>query len=285
TEAMKYYAAQDEFVQNDEKTFDDQSIEGFDYGTFGKIDAAITPLRFGRFITAVTRTITVTTEPGDTIAVAHVQKDIVGVFKIKGLDEAGDTLIVEKPFEDQATRNIIFKRIARRTDRFWLNWVPVATSLVEGGTIRPAGDVDIAITKAELFLPNGTVITITDPNAYYLRYRWTRLFDGGNCDIPEFTPGVQARLQVTLVSTEADTDLVALRYGVDALHKRRVRMQLTSETSNGDGTYTRVYGVPFFLHPHRGWFHAGIDAMTKKTVFDDTAPYSVSWWGIPYRVF
>ena len=87
------------------------------------------------------------------------------------------------------------------------------------------------------------------------------------------------------MSTEADTDLVALRYGIGAGHKRRVRMQLVSEINNGDGTYTRLFSVPFVLHPYRGWFHAGIDAMTHQTLFDDTAPYAVSWWGIPYRVF
>ena len=55
-----------------------------------------------------------------------------------------------------------------------------------------------------------------------------------------------------------------------------------------NGTYTRVYEVsrtvPLFMHANRGYFHMGIDAMTKATLFDDVAPYAVSWWGIPYKV-
>ena len=38
------------------------------------------------------------------------------------------------------------------------------------------------------------------------------------------------------------------------------------------------------MHFHRGFFNMAVDAMTNETLFDDTAPYSVSWWGAPYRV-
>ena len=43
---MKYFAQNDEFVVNDEVTFKDEEVQPFDYGTFGKIDAAVTPLAF-----------------------------------------------------------------------------------------------------------------------------------------------------------------------------------------------------------------------------------------------
>ena len=43
--------------------------------------------------------------------------------------------------------------------------------------------------------------------------------------------------------------------------------------------------APQYVHFHRGFFHMGIDAITRATLMDDVAPYSVSWWGIPYRVF
>ena len=44
-------ATSDDFVQNDVQTIDDEDMQSTDYGTFGKINAAITPLRWGRFIT------------------------------------------------------------------------------------------------------------------------------------------------------------------------------------------------------------------------------------------
>jgi len=281
--ARVYYATNDEFVQNDVVTFDDQEVAPTDYGTFGKIDAAITPLRWGRFVTQVVRTVTDTIQPGDTIAFVHVHKEINGVFKIRGINGAGDTVLVEKPFTDNSDRNIIFKRVGHETRRFWLNWLPVATSLVDGGTIPPNNSIDI--TKVEMFLPNGDTITVTDPLNYYLRYRWMPMFHGGRKDLPQLDPSARIVVQATVVSASPDTDLVALRYGVGTFQKRRFRMQLISEVNNGNGTYTRVYQGPFFVHFHRGFFHAGVDAITRGTLFDDATPYSASWWGIPYRVF
>jgi hypothetical protein len=113
-EAIRYFAANDDFVLNDEETFDDQSVEPLDYGTFGKVGAEITPLRFGRFVTGITRTIEVNFEPGDTIAVAHVEKEVTGVLKIQGINADGDTATYEKQFADKFVRNIIFKRSPER---------------------------------------------------------------------------------------------------------------------------------------------------------------------------
>lgn len=286
-QAMQYFAKSDEFVANDEETFADKSIESFDYGTFGKVDAAITPLRWGRFVTSVTRTVTTTIQPGDTIAIAMVDKNISGTLKIRGINGTGDTVTVEKPFNDVSKRNVIFKRVNRNTDKFWLNWVPVATSLVEGGTALPNNQIEI--TKLVLYVSTTDTITITDPNSYFLRYRWLKLFNGGRKDVPEYLAGQGLKLQVTVVSASADTDLVALRYGVSGNNHKRVRLALVSEVNNGNGTYTRVFEIartaPQFVHFHRGWFHMGIDAVTRATLMDDAAPYSVSWWGVPYRVF
>ena len=61
---------------------------------------------------------------------------------------------------------------------------------------------------------------------------------------------------------------------------------MTSQSGpDGSGFYTRTYEkqVPVRLYP--GYFHFGIDAVTHATLFDDVAPYSVAWWGVPYRVY
>jgi hypothetical protein len=285
-QAMTYYAKGDEFVTNDEVTFSDQEVQPFDYGTFGKIDAAVTPVRWGRFISSVTRTVTTTVQPGDTIAVAKIEKTIVGTLKIRALTGAGDTVTIEKPYTNSATRNVIFKRVDSSRARYWLNWKPVATSLVQGGTIAPNNT--LTITKLVVNLPSGDTVTVTDPTGYFLRYRWLKLFKGGKTDVPELTGGQAVKLAVTVVSASADTDLVALRLGFDNGHQKRVRLALASQVNNGDGTYTRVFEVsrtsPVYMHFHRGAFHLGIEAATKATLFDDAAPYIVSWWGLPYRV-
>lgn len=285
-QAMKYYATNDEFVVNEEETFADKSVETFDYGTFGKVNAAITPLRWGRLITSVTRNVSSTIQPGDTVSISLVEKTIIGTLKIRGLDANKDTVTIDKPFTDTSTRKVIFKRVSRDTRKFWRNWVPVATSLVNGGTIDPNNSVKIK--QLQFFNPNGDEVVVTNPNEYYLRYRWLKLFTGGQKDVPELIGGQALKIVVTVESTSPDTDLVALRYGFGNGQKKRVRLAITSEVKNGT-TYTRVFEIsrtaPQFVHFHRGFFHMGVDVMTKATLYDDSAPYAVNWWGVPYRVF
>ena len=289
--AIQYYALADEFSSNTDVTMDDGELQPAEYGLVGKIAADITPLRFGRIIRSITRNVELEYEPGDSIAVAKVTKDIYGVFKIRGIEGDGDTVTVEKQFHDRSVKRVIFRRVNRDAEHFWRNWIPVATSLVAGGTVEPNNN--IAIQKIEVFLPNGDTIVVTDPLEHMLRYRWARLMDGGMMDslhpdrppVPELLVDQQLSMRVTVLSASADTDLVVLRFGSDVFHKRRARMHIVSEQANDDGTFTRVYERMWTIHPVRGFFHAAVDAMTHGTVFDDTEPYSVSWWGVPYRVF
>jgi hypothetical protein len=287
--AIEYYALADEFSSNTELTMEDGEMYPAEYGAVGKISAEITPLRFGRFIRSVTRKVEVTMEPGDSVAIALVTKDVTGVFKIRGINGDDDTVTVGKEFHDRAMKRVVFKRVARDTRRWWRNWIPVGTSLVEGGTVEPNNT--IGVQMVELFLPNGDTVAVTDPLSFFMRYRWERLFGLGDSaghdrpPVPELADGEQLTMRVTVLSASADTDLVALRFGCDRFHKRRLRMRLVSEEDNGDGTWTRSYERMWSVPPERGFFHVAVDAMTHGTIFDDAEPYSVSWWGVPYRVF
>ncbi len=280
--AMQLYAANDAFVANDEITFADRDVEPMDYTTFGKVDAAVTPLRWGRFITNIAKTVTITIQPGDTAATGKVEKTIVGTLKIRGVTEGGDTVTITKPFTDRSVRTLLFKRVARAVDHYWLNWVPVASSLISGASVPPNGA--IKLTELRQYLPDGDSIVVTDPGTFFLRYRWLRLFAGGAGDAPDLVAGSMVRLRATVISSSPDTDVVSLRYGFDAFHARRLRMRCTGETENNDGTFTRVFEVTWPVHFHVGYFNAGVDAMSRGTLFDDGAPYAVSWWGLPYRV-
>jgi hypothetical protein len=286
--AMQQLALQDGFVQNDEQTFDDEAVEPADYETLGlyKPTFEITPLRFGRFIDSITTRVLITVQPGDTTAIALATKNIFGQFKIKALNSAGDTLpIIKKQFHDISTRNIFFKRVSRSVELYWKNWVPVASSLVDGGTVSPNNHIDI--TKVEMFLPNGDTVTVTDPNNQYLLYRWVwpiRRWHDIRMGVPELNIGDRVRIRVTIQSDQSDTDFVALRLGFDRFHKKRVRLLLVSERPVGGNMFERVFETSWAIHPRLGLFHAGVDAMTKETVRDDTASYSVNWWGVPFRV-
>ncbi|HTR99887.1 MAG TPA: hypothetical protein VML00_09055 [Bacteroidota bacterium] len=275
-------ALADPFVQNDQATFADQSPQPTDYGTLGKIDAPITPLRWARIISGVSRTVTTTILPGDTMAVAHIVKTITGTFKVKTIIDSVDTVIA-KPFTDVATRNLLFRKVNLADTSVW--W-PAATSLIDGGTNPAPANNQIAITEVQVFAPTDT-ITITDPSTFYLRYGWRPFHDGERFDCPQFHGGDKVVVQATVVSASVDTDLVALRYGFgfNIAFGRRQHMNLISETKNTDGTYTRVYQATWYAHFFTGFFNAGVDAITRGTLYDDSLPYSASWWGVPYRVF
>ncbi len=285
TEAMKYYATADEFVTNEDQAFSDEALEplGLDAA-----DGAIIPVSWGRFVEEVTVTTTLMVQAGDSLATVQVDKDINGVFRIlaKRSEDDSTTFLVEKPFADHSVRNVVFRRVGRETNRFWLNWAPVSTSLVAGKTVTPPVGQDVSLTELQLVKPNGETITITDPTETYLRYRWRNMrHNGARSDVPEMSTGETFTVRATVTSTSSDADQAILRYGVSPSTKRRVQMPMLSETDNGDGTFTRVYEVAGDVFHHPGFFHAGVVVMSNKTLNDDDmTSYSVNWWGMPYRV-
>ena len=226
-QAIEYYAVNDGFVGNDEETFADREVTALDAGSFGKIDAAVTPIRFARVITGITKTVETTFEPGDEVAIAHVTKDITGIFKVLVVTAQNETLMVEKPFNDVSERNVVFKRLMRNPNRFWMNWMPVSSSLVKGGTVPPNNS--ITIKQLEL-ITGDTTIVITDPLEHYLYYGWMgqhQLRAGlRKCMVPELMGGQEVRIRVTLESTSPDTDFVAVRYGFKNLNWKRFPMTM-----------------------------------------------------------
>jgi hypothetical protein len=289
TQAMEYLARGDEFVSNEDVTFSDVALQPTDYGTFGKVATDVIPITWGRFVDQVTISTTTTIEEGDTTAVVQVVKDISGTFRVlaKYSETDTSTVLIEKPFNDQSVRNVIFRRTGRETRRFWLNWAPIASSLVEGATVAPPADQAVAITKLEFIRPDGDTITVTDPLSFFLRFPWRfrMMHQHAPHEVPQMNMGETFALRATVVSASPDTDLVVLRYGFSLVSRKRMSMPLVEQTENGDGTYTRVYQIAADVRHQPGFFHAGVVALSRKTLFDDDpASYSVSWWGVPYRV-
>ncbi len=286
-------ASSDPFVQDESQTFTDLTYEPEDYSTGSfKVDTAVIPVRFGRFITRVDTTVTVTMPYlGDsTMALVNISKEIFGNFVILAKFHTTDTAftLVQKPFHDHSSRNLLLKKksgFISLLDR----WVVVATSLVDGGTVPPNNN--IRLTRVSFILPTGDSVSVTRPDTTYLRYAWTNMFHGGDKDVPEVRGGDAITLRATVVSSDSTGDVVVLRFGSDNFNRRRAHLDLVAETNNGDGTWTRVYETPtmptarLYMHFRAGFFHLGVDAVTRSTIYDNVAPYSASWWGVPYRVF
>ncbi len=289
--AMVNSASTDEFVTNasDVYAFADPKVAPTNYNdatSLSKTDTAITPLRWGRTITSVSRTIDVNVLPGDTLAYAHITRTVTGTLHIRTTINGIDSVFT-KSFSDTSGKNVIFRRVAHDTKKYWLNWVPVASSLVVGGTSPMPASNGIVVTKIQL-LGGGDSITISDPESFWLRYKWLNMFHGGRGDIPQFTMGDSVSVTATVLSQSPDTDMVALRhgFGLQSLRYERARMTLVSQSGpDGNGFYTKVYTKTIMPRFGIGSFYVGVDALTKATLYDSNAPYSASWWGVPYRMY
>lgn len=266
----------DPFFTSEEASLNDGSALPPDYSDFmGKVSTEIYPFRFGRLIESVNRNVQFE-RIDDTLVVATITKTIVGKFLVAASysDTASvpDTLI-RKPFTSTSVREMKFFRIGRFREHH-RNWRFKAISLVEGGT----NTSEIDITQLKLELPNGETIIVTSPTDYYLSF-------GNGRGVPIFSPGGEVRLEVTLTSASPDSDMVVLRYGAmpTGLRRHRARLTMVSETQVGS-MYERVYEITWRAHAHVGKFNAHVDAVTRETLYDDVAPVSTSFWGVPYIV-
>lgn len=283
---FEMYAQNDEYFTTDETTMNDgEQPQSLDDLSIGKLTTPIRPLRWARFIRTFNRQVVLDSVTGDSLAYLTVTKTWQGVLVIAATYSDTSTLpdtVIRKPFTSEAKKRFIFKRIANTPVR-WRNWRPVAISLIDGGTTSSSA-IDITQLKL-LFERDGArdSIVVTDPNATFLRFR--RIFDLQAREVPDIQGGHEVTMQVTVVSTDPDTDHVVLRYGFtrDGLHRRRIRLHLVSESFDG-AAYTRVYQRTYTMHFRRGVFSAAVDANTHSTMFDDAAPVSTSFWSVPYVV-
>jgi len=228
--------------------------------------AAVRPLRFRRVITNVDRTVTTEFGQPDSsgkpmFALVTVRRHITGSFNLlAGAADSTDTTksVFQKPIDDQSTRRILLMRMPARepawrdsADRDSVRWRMVGSSFVE--THTNGGTTHIVSVRVQAG-PLDT--TITDPLEMHRLRR-----------IAHFLPN--SPVQITVTTTRNDD--VVLFYGRDS--RRRF-------TNNGDNTYSFTGNSGIFP----GVRHIGIDALSRGTLFDDTAAYDANAWMLPYTV-
>lgn len=266
-----------EMIASDALFTSDQSMlsDANEFG-LGKTAAPILPAAWGRRVDSVSRTVSFV-HFGDTVIVATINVTMSGQIKIAAKDSLQDTTItiVTKPFTETTTRNVRFYRIAR-TDRPRDNWRFREVSGVEGGTANSQITFDqlIAIIGSD-------TLTVTDPSEFSLRFP---AFTGRR--LPSVGGAATIKVQLTLTSTESDTDMVFLHrpfqwLNPSVLRPARARMVMVSQT--GSGPYTRVYEHSWTGHV-QGRHHFFVSGITRNSLFDDAAPWSTRLWGIPYLV-
>ncbi len=278
---FELFAQHDDFFRNDDVAMNDgPNPAPFDDEIIGTM-TEIHPIRWSRFIRNIQRSVQLDSISADSLAYVTVTRTFTGVLVILARYDSTTVDTVRKDFSSQTKKRIIFRRVAS-DPVIWRNWRPVAISLIEGGTTSSDA---INLAQLKLVFNNEGVrdsIVVHDPLSTFFRVRRNRDING--TDVPDFAGGQEARLFATVVSASPDTDLVVLRYGfAPDGRRRRIRLHLISESFDGTN-YTRVYTRIFNMHFHRGVFAAAVDAMTRETLFDDTAPVSTSFWGVPYVV-
>jgi hypothetical protein len=183
---------------------------------------------------------------------------------------------IKKNFSETIVHNVKFVRVNRTKDPR-NNWKISEISAIKGGT---AGS-QITITEVRFYAANDTVI-ITDPTTTFLK-----LAAGIGRFVPELPADINTliRVQATVRSSAPDSDFVYVHrpYFNAGQWQYRAHMNLVSSTSNGDGTYSRVYEISWkgvWLGRHTML----VSAITRGSILDDTTPFSSQIWGLPFIV-
>ncbi len=166
-EALMKLAEEDEAIESFMPNYNEE--EALDF-ILPKTNTPIIPLRVGQRMRVINREMDIQYS-GDS-AYAKMTTTFEGIFFIAAAydstnTEGADTLI-QKPFNTQVTRNLIFEKIAN-TAYPRRNWRIIAISLPEGGTLDGGALTDnIEITKMIVTMPTGDMIEVENPNEYYL---------------------------------------------------------------------------------------------------------------------
>ncbi|MGA8262967.1 MAG: hypothetical protein WB779_00835 [Ignavibacteriaceae bacterium] len=280
-QAMTQITELDSVIASFDPNFNESQSDSY----LGKVNNAVTPYFVWQHVILTNKTYDFT-PAGDSVNIGDsvyvkLTKTYQGVLNIAASNR--DTLtrpdtIITKNFTTTVVTRLLFQRIDTTSNPMH-NWKLLGVSLVSGGT--NTGNFQInSLTLT--FASNDSTITITDPSNFFIdrSYRWKW---GHRC--PEFHTNDSVTVAVEVYSAYADTDFVTLTYGADffGLHRNKVKLNLVSQTASGGG-YLRVYQRTFNVRNNRGYFSAVLNALTRQSIYDDSAPVESNTWGLPYKV-
>ncbi len=274
-EVIKQIIESDDFIASVDAALNDGTYLPPDFD-FGSLLKEFYPLRWGRIVKKVTKEYAYD-QVNDTLVIVAITRTVESDLKIAGTYTAGNTTpdtVITKPLTEVFKRKVQVVKVSSADTVRAGRWRIWAVSLVQGGTQNS----NIVIKKISLTLPNGNVVEVTDPLNQFYRpgFLWHR--DG----VPSFNPSALVKFTVTVQSATPDTDIVSMTYGVNRFGFFRARklFQLVSSTSGEE-----VYEANVKVHMHRGSFNAMVHAISRESLYDDSAPISVSVWGVPYVVY
>jgi hypothetical protein len=267
------YKEDDDLIFSERNDLDDAELSGD--------SPADSVLKWGKFVTNISRNITITNE-GDTIKIVHVTTTVTGKLVIVKLT-GNTTDTIHKPYTMQYKRDVIFKRIAR-TPRPRLNWRLYKISFIDGESKTPQiGTSRVEMNKIEVYVNGVQRYTFNGPD-FTQNIFTTRYFGGAG--IPELNRNDEVKLKVYLYSVENQPEIVFWRWGRRKPGFNREIFQLISETPSGNG-FDRIYEKTFSIgHQHMtGRFNGAVVAMTHNTLYSNQPQEcAADIAAAPYRV-
>jgi hypothetical protein len=240
---------------------DGMAVGDNDGGGLNPIDSI---KRWGRKVVNVNVNYSIT-DLGDTVKSVLVTRTITGYYIIRGW-AGGVRDSVNKPYTEVFTRTVVFKRIDR-TPHPRLNWALYQITMANGKTTMPqVGTDQIVMNNISVYVNGSPTPNYSFNGPDFTQNVFTTMWFGGN-GIPNFHPGDQLRVVVSLNSNQPDTDYVAWHWARNTFGFHRVPFTLTSSQPNGDRTYEKTFTL---YSQHRlGVFNAYISANTHKSLWDD----------------
>lgn len=221
--------------------------------------AAIRPLRFWRSIESIDRRIETVYANNDslgrpTTALVTIRKHVLGKFNIlAGAIDENDTTrtVLHKPLDDRWVRRLALHRVRIDSTGTRQVWRVVGVSGVE------VTSADATTNITSLRVEAGAIdTTFTNPLELY-RLRRMLLVSGSQA------------MKLTVTTGRNDDVVLLYRH----LNRRPF-------VNNGDGTYT----AEFLLGDFPGIRHIGVNALSRGTLFDDTAAYDSKAWILGFAV-
>ncbi len=281
-QAMLKVIESDSAVASFTPNYDEESAMNI----IGKTSVAIYPFRVGQKMRLVSKDFNYTMV-GDTAFGTYTATFEGVLYVAASYDSSTNTqdTVIQKPFTTIITRKVVLLKLNNSNyDSTNFDWRVLAISLPSGGTLNS----NIQITKLTLYMPDGSVVIINDPNDYYLmrgQMGGRMHAHNGWGGMPDFMHGQNVTIQVTISSAYADTDFVTLTHGadLDGMHREKLKLNLVSSTPEGSG-YVKVYEKTFVTRSFPGFSTAVINAFPKQVIYDDSTPVEVDTWGVPYFI-
>jgi hypothetical protein len=269
---------EDDDLMSSEK---DDLDDGGPVGNNGGMTPIDSLMRWGRRITGVSKSVTITNE-GDSIKNATITTNITGVFMIVGIvNNIVDT--ISKPYTEEFKRLAIFKRVDHNP-RPRHNWRLYKVSMLDGESKTPQVGTDyVKMNKVEVYVNGDLKYTLNGPD-FTQNIFTTRHFGGAG--IPEVSVGDNIKLAVITYSTQSEQDYVAWHWGKRNFGFHREPFAMVSQVPNGSG-WDRVYEKTFTINENirRKKLNGCISASTYKSLRDDSpAEFASDLLGTPYKV-